>query len=256
MDSSVKSEQVLRVLNLNLAFYRFVPLSEIPTKRVELKGLCGRLGLKGTLLLSPEGINGFIAGPEEQVREFQIELNRYPEFTGLDYKESYSEGIPFKRMRVKLKKEIIPIRDEEIQPGRSTAPRMSPQELQKWISENRDFRLLDTRNRYEIEHGTFQRAEDLKIDRFQDFQEKLNQLSRGLSPEDRKRPVVMFCTGGIRCEKASVAALRAGFDEVYQLDGGILKYFEECGGSYYEGSCYVFDERVALTPDLKALNQS
>jgi UPF0176 protein len=250
-DVNAVSHGLVRVLNL--AFYKFLPLTNLPDKRVELKKICQNLELKGTLLLSPEGINGFIAGPEPQVREFQVRLNQDSELGPLEFKESYSEQIPFQRMRIKLKKEIIPVRDERIQPGEWTAPRLSATELKQWLSENRDFLLLDTRNRYEIEYGTFEKAQDLKIDRFQDFQEKLKEFSEKQSPEDRKRPLVMFCTGGIRCEKASVVALRTGFDEVYQLDSGILKYFEECGGSHYQGGCYVFDERVALTPDLKSV---
>jgi predicted sulfurtransferase len=247
MDRSVNSTQVLSILNI--AFYKFVQLTDLQEVRQELKRICLHWDLKGTILVSSEGINGTLAAEVSRIRKFQEDLHRIPDFSDLVFKESYSAVVPFQRMFVKLKKEIIPLGDPGIMPAQYTGPRIQPQELKKWLDDGRDVILLDTRNDYEIEHGTFEKAVHLGIGHFRNFPDRLKCL-----PEDqRKRPVVMFCTGGIRCEKASVAALRAGFEDVYQLDGGILKYFEECGSSHYRGNCFVFDERVAIDPNLKPI---
>jgi predicted sulfurtransferase len=245
MDRSVKSSQVLRVLNI--AFYHFVNLEDPQKIRQELKGICSSLGLKGSILVSSEGMNGFLAGAEEPIRQFQAHLKNEALWSSITFKESISDRVPFQRLLIKLKKEIIPLGDPNIQPHHFTAPRLSPQELKHWLEEGKDFLLLDTRNDYEVKYGTFEKATLLEIQHFRDFPEKLHQIP----DSEKKKPVVMFCTGGIRCEKASVVALNQGFQEVYQLEGGILNYFEECGGSHYEGNCFVFDERVALDPQLK-----
>lgn len=233
---------------LNIAFYRFQEVSEPLEASSFFRVQCPLLGLKGTVLLSPEGINASLAGPQEQVREFQALLEGMPAWAGLAYKESYSETIPFSLMQIKVKKEIIPAADPEVVPHERTAPRLSASELKQWLDEKRPFQLLDTRNEYEIEYGTFKNATRLGMRHFRNFSDKLRK-SAALNPEE---PLVMFCTGGIRCEKASVLAQKAGFQEVYQLDGGILKYFEECGDAHYEGKCFVFDERIALDSNLKS----
>lgn len=232
---------------LNVAAYKFVTLNNLPDRRVELKQQCQELGLRGTILLSPEGINLFLAGNPVQVRQFLGYLRGQDEFSGLEVKESYSEKIPFRRLLVRLKKEIIPCGLENIRPFERTSPKIAPQELRRWLDEGRKVRLLDVRNNYEIDLGTFRGAEQLNLGHFRDFPEAITRL-----PEEAKaEPLVMFCTGGIRCEKAGPVLEQAGFENVFQLDGGILKYFEECGGDHYDGSCFVFDGRVALTPQLK-----
>jgi len=233
---------------LNIAFYRFVELTHLPELRQSIREECLRLQLKGTVLLSSEGMNSCLAGNPENIREFQRFLALNPLFSDLEYKESYSEVIPFKRLLVKLKKEIIPVGDSEIQPVRQPMARLSPKELKAWLDEDREFALLDTRNDYEVQWGSFKKATHLKIQNFRQFSNKINELPEA----DKHHPLVMFCTGGIRCEKAAIIAERSGFKEVYQLDGGILRYFEECGGAHYEGECFVFDERVALDPKLTA----
>jgi UPF0176 protein len=238
---------------VNTAFYRFVALEEIrPLSewRSLFKETCADLSLKGTILLSPEGINGFLAGASANIEAFKERIRSISCFQGLEFKDSPSTGIPHTRMLVKLKKEIISVgrtmtRDEINDPERSGA-RLAPQELKKWLDEGKDLLILDTRNDYEIRMGTFKNALDLDIKSFRQFPERLSSLPESL----RKKPMVMFCTGGIRCEKASVLAKEVGFEEVYQLEGGILKYFEECGGSHYDGECFVFDHRVAVDPEL------
>lgn len=242
------SEKLTRVLSvLNTAFYQFVDLTDLPEWKRSIREVCLRLELKGTVLLSPEGMNGYLAGSFAQIREFQAFLRMKPGLSGMVFKESESDFIPFQKLFVKIKKEIIPLGDREIQPHQSLAPRMSPQELKRWLDEGREFHLLDTRNDYEIQWGTFQKATHLDLHTFRQFSKKLDEWPE----ENKNRPMVMFCTGGIRCEKAALVAIRNGCKEVYQLDGGILKYFEECGGEHYQGHCFVFDERVALDSDLR-----
>jgi UPF0176 protein len=232
------------------SFYRFGAVSEIVDHRQYFKELCLRLGMKGTILLSPEGINATVVGTVEAISEFQDVLAKHPLWSGLEYRESYCHKVPYTRMLVKVKKEIIPIGDLEVKPAEWTAPRLSPLELKRWLDEGREITLVDTRNQYEIEHGTFENALNLGLDHFREIPAKLE----ALPDEVKTRPMVMFCTGGIRCEKASVVASQKGFKDVFQLDGGILKYFEQCGDSHYKGDCFVFDYRIAVDKDLKPVN--
>lgn len=232
---------------LNIAVYKFVSLDDLEALRDELKHACVDLGLRGTILLSREGINMFLAGVPERVESFLGQLAVRPEFQELDVKKSYSSKVPFRRMLVRLKKEIIPCGLAEIQPGEKTSPKLPAEQLKRWLDEGKQLRLLDVRNNYEIELGTFRGAEHLSLGHFRDFQEAIDQFPEAAKSE----PIVMFCTGGIRCEKAGPVMEKAGFREVYQLDGGILKYFEECGDAHYDGACFVFDGRVALDPQLK-----
>lgn len=234
---------------LNLAFYRFASLGDstaLVALREELRAYCAGRPYRGTLLLSGEGINGMLSGEEAALREFQAQLETYAPFRGLEYKESWSSGIAFPRMLVKIKKEIIPLGLPHIDPTQKTGRRLAPKDLKAWLDEGRDFLLVDTRNDYEVDYGTFDQALSFPLKNFRDFPAYLDQLPA----EVKDKPVVMFCTGGIRCEKASVVAMESGYREVYQLDGGILKYFEECGGAHYQGNCFVFDRRIAVDTDL------
>lgn len=231
---------------LNVAFYKFTPLSALPELRLELRARLREFALKGTILISEEGFNASLAGSEKNVRGFLELLRADPRFGAFDTKESLSEKIPFLRMFVKIKKEIIPMGRPDIRPSEFTAPRLLPRELKNWLDQGKDVILLDTRNEYEIKHGTFEGARTLGLKHFREFGAKLKTVSGEL----RDKPVVMFCTGGIRCEKATALALKENFKEVYQLEGGILRYFEDCGSSHYRGTCFVFDERVALDSSL------
>lgn len=232
---------------LNISAYKFVPLSDLEALREELKTTADSLHLRGTILLSPEGINLFLAGLPEKVSSFLDSLRQHPEFADMQPKNSYSEDQPFRRMLVRLKKEIIAFGVEGIQPGQQTSPKLPAKQLKEWLDSGKKVRLLDVRNDYEFELGTFHGAEKLDLDHFRDFPSAIAKLP----DEAKKQPLVMFCTGGIRCEKAGPLMENAGYEEVYQLDGGILKYFEECGEAHYDGSCFVFDNRVALTPKLE-----
>jgi UPF0176 protein len=237
---------------LNIAAYKFLPLADLRSLRVRLQTLCKDENLKGTVLLSPEGINLFVAGEAAGIEALLSELRSWPGLADLQPKVSETDHQPFRRMLVRLKKEIIAFGVEGIDPSRRTSPKLSAKELKRWLDEGRPVTLLDTRNDYEVKLGTFKNALPIGIDHFREFPEAVARLS----PELKKQPIVMFCTGGIRCEKAGPFMEREGFESVYQLDGGILKYFEECGGEHYAGECFVFDQRVGLDPSLHETGSS
>lgn len=232
---------------LNIAAYRFVELDHLGELRQELLPLCNDLELRGTILLSPEGINLFIAGLRPAVEALLARLRQIPGLSDLEVKESFSRERPFRRMRIKIKSEIIAFGVAGIAPGKYTSRRIAPADLKQWLDEGRPFTLLDTRNNVEVETGTFHNAMTVGINDFRDFPAAVGELPVAL----KQQPIVTFCTGGIRCEKAAPYLERAGFENVYQLDGGILKYFEECGGTHYQGDCFVFDERGAVDPVLR-----
>jgi UPF0176 protein len=232
---------------LNLAFYRFARLEDPFEYRRIFREYCAGKAFRGTLLFGHEGLNGMLSGEESALREFQSYILGLEPFAGMAFKESWSSAICFPRMLVKVKKEIIPLGRPEIDPPSRTGKRLDPKELKAWLDQNKDIVLLDTRNDYEVDYGTFENATRLDLKNFRDFPRELDKLPAEL----KSKPLVMFCTGGIRCEKASAVAMDSGFDEVYQLEGGILNYFEECGGAHYEGQCFVFDRRVAVDPQLR-----
>ncbi len=207
---------------------------------------CKAWNLKGTILLSTEGINLFVAGSAESIDRLLARLRAIPGLEDLTPKVSLSDTQPFNRMLVRLKKEIISFGVEAVRPADYTSPKIAPHELKRWLDEGKPVTLLDTRNDYEVKLGTFKGAIDPQIRTFRGFPEAV----RKLPDEMKTQPVVMFCTGGIRCEKAGPFMELEGFQNIYQLDGGILKYFEECGGEHYEGDCFVFDQRVGVDPAL------
>ena len=239
---------------LVIAYYKFIhpqfKVEELEPLRQRLKSKMLELGIRGTALLAQEGINSTIVGEEAKMREFMLFLATVPQFQDLQYKESVVDHIPFKRTLVKLKKYLIPFGpDGEIvlNPAVHTGKHVKPAELKQWLDRgDPNLVLIDTRNDYEIKKGTFKGALDWKLRHFRDFPEELQKHKQELVG----KKVVMFCTGGIRCEKATAYATDLGID-AYQIDGGILKYFEDVGGAHYEGDCFVFDYRVAVDPNLK-----
>ena len=232
---------------VNISSYRFVELDQLEARRTHLREATESCRLKGTILLSPEGINMFLAGQRSDMDGFLKILRTDPLFEDLEVKESLSDSQPFNRMLIKIKSEIIAFGQEKVNPVHRTSPKLAAKELKKWLDEGRPVHLLDTRNDYEVEIGTFKNAIPAQVDNFREFPDAVRKL-----PESMKdQPIVMFCTGGIRCEKAGPYMEQEGFNKVYQLDGGILKYFEECGGDHYEGDCFVFDQRVAIDPALQ-----
>jgi UPF0176 protein len=232
---------------INIAAYKFVALPDLRMLRARLRALCKGWDLKGTILLSAEGINLFVAGEADKIHFLLAELRSWPGLADLQPKMSETEHQPFRRMLVRLKKEIIAFGVEGIDPARQTSPKLSPQTLKQWLDEGRPLTLLDTRNDYEVKLGTFKNARPIGVDHFREFPEAVQKLP----PQLKEQPIVLFCTGGIRCEKAGPFMEREGFKHVFQLDGGILKYFEECGGAHYDGECFVFDQRVGLDPSLQ-----
>ena len=236
---------------LNVSAYLFTPLADRAELRVRLKESAVAAGLMGTILLAPEGINLFIAGPPEGVRAFLAELRADPRFAALEAKESWSQHQPFRRMLVKLKREIIRMDPPAVEPAAGRAPGVYPRTLRRWLDQGHDddgkpVVMLDTRNAFEVDYGRFTGAVDWRIERFTEFPRAVAENRAQLEGST----VVSYCTGGIRCEKAAIYMRDLGLDNVLQLDGGILKYFEEVGGAHYEGDCFVFDGREALSPDL------
>lgn len=232
---------------VNISAYKFLNLSNLTDLRQVLleKGL--EWGLRGTILLSPEGINCFFSGSKEATEHYKHLISDTLGMGGLPYKASISNNQPFRRLLVRIKKEIISMGISEIQPAQFTAPRISAETLKQWYDEKRDFILLDTRNDYESRLGTFENAMHLDIRTFRDFPEAV----QNLDPLFKERTFVTICTGGIRCEKAGPYMLSIGFKHVYQLDGGILRYLEQCGNAHWVGECFVFDHRTALDPQLQ-----
>ncbi len=232
----------------NIAAYQFARLEDLKAHRDRLKSLAIELKLKGTILLSSEGINLFVAGSRVAIDALLCAIRSIPGLENLTAKFSLSYEQPFTRMLVKIKKEIISFGIEGIDPVADPAPKIPPRQLKEWLDEGRPITLLDTRNEFEIDLGTFQNALPIGIDHFRDFPAAVAKLPQ----EMKTQPIVMFCTGGIRCEKAGPFMKQQGFEQVFQLEGGILKYFEECGREHYEGECFVFDKRVGLDPELNA----
>lgn len=232
---------------VNIAGYRFVDLPDRDSLRQPMIDACTSSQLRGTILLAHEGINFFLAGDEQGIDAFLSFLDQDVRFLDIPLKRSHTTYQPFNRMNVRLKQEIISIGMDEVKPAEFTGDTIAPTEFKQWLDEGKSVTVLDTRNDYEIRLGTFENAVDLDITSFRAFPAAIETL-----PEDLKdTPVVMFCTGGIRCEKASVVMLEAGFKDVRQLEGGILGYFEQVGGAHWNGDCFVFDHRVALTPELE-----
>ncbi|MDA0925382.1 MAG: rhodanese-like domain-containing protein [archaeon] len=230
----------------NIAGYRFVDLDDREELQAVLRSVCLDLGLKGTVLLAPEGINFFVAGPQTSITAFVSHLDLDERFRAIPLKVSFTDYQPFNRMNVRLKSEIISVGLAHIRPHDFTGEEITPEAFKGMLDRGEFVHVLDTRNAYELRLGTFENAIDLDLRTFRAFPEAVAAL-----PEDMKNePVVMFCTGGIRCEKASAIMIEAGFTNVKQLKGGVLGYFEAVGGAHWNGDCFVFDQRVAVNPDL------
>lgn len=239
---------------LNIAAYRFVGIEDPPALRERILAQAHSLGLRGTVLLAAEGINFCLAGLPGPVESFLGALQADPRFADLQAKRSWSGEQPFRKLLVKVKPEIIRMNHPAIQPAQGRAPAVDAATARRWLDQGHDDEgrpvvTLDTRNAFEVDHGTFEGAIDWRLARFSDFPAALDAHRAQLEG----KTVVSFCTGGIRCEKAALYMREAGLHHVWQLDGGILKYFEETGGAHYRGGCFVFDEREALDPGLKAI---
>jgi UPF0176 protein len=236
---------------LNLAGYLFADLTELPQLRQLLHAAGVRLHLTGTVLIAPEGINLFVCAPEMAARQWLSLLRAESRLRTLECKESWSDSVVFERWLVKIKPEIISFRQPGIRPQDRRAASVDAVTLCRWLAQGHDderraLKLLDTRNEFEVQAGTFEQAEHLAIKSFTDLPRALEQ-QQTIGKNDR---VVTFCTGGIRCEKAALFMAEQGYQHVLQLDGGVLKYFEQVGAQHWRGDLFVFDQRVSVDPTL------
>jgi UPF0176 protein len=259
MTSSLQSSASHALPVLNLAAYQFVRLSDLPNLRAQLHQHAEDLGLLGTVLLAEEGINLFLAGKPSAVRAWLGALQQMPAFGAhakhMEVKESYSAAQPFKKLLVKIKREIIRMNCPSIAPEQGRAPDVDAVTLKRWLDEGHDDEgrpvvMLDTRNAFEVDQGAFVGTIDWRIQKFSEFPQALAAHKDELA----HKTVVSYCTGGIRCEKAALLMREQGLSHVYQLDGGILRYFEEVGLAHYQGECFVFDERRAVDAALLPVN--
>lgn len=232
-------------------FYKFIKLDQLEALQNKLKTFCEAHDIIGTILLAEEGINSTIAGEKETIDQFFQLLKDDERLTDIEPKLTEADEIPFLRLKVKIKPEIVTMGVEEIEPTMTTGKHIDPEVWNEIICEP-DVLVIDTRNEYEYKVGTFQSAISPHTDSFRQFPEF---VAKNLDPKKHKK-IAMFCTGGIRCEKASAYLVEKGFEEVYQLNGGILNYLETISSekSLWEGECFVFDQRVAVTEDLEAGN--
>jgi predicted sulfurtransferase len=231
---------------LNVAAYLFSVLDDPASLRPEVMRRCLEAELKGTVHLAHEGINLFLAGAPQAVDSVLAWLRCQPGLERLSEKRQFSDQVPFKHMWVKLKRELVPSGDPDVMHSHP-APRIDADLLKHWLDSGKPFVLLDTRNQFEFEQGAFERAVTLELGHFNDFRDKV----AAKLEQWRDQTIVTFCTGGIRCEKAAPIMRKLGFQHVLQLDGGILKYFEQCGDAHFRGDCFVFDERVGVDAALK-----
>jgi UPF0176 protein len=236
---------------LNVAAYRFVPLDNLAARQANLRERANALGVRGTILLAEEGINLYLAAEPAPLRAFMAWLGEDPCFADLDCKWSPSETTPFRRMKVKIKRELIRMNHPHIRPVEGRAPAVDGPTLKRWLDagvddQGRPVVTLDTRNGFEVDAGAFDGAVSFGVEKFSDFPAVAEQ-HRG---DFEGKTIVTYCTGGIRCEKAALHLQEKGWEHVYQLDGGILRYFELTGGAHYHGGCFVFDERRAVGADL------
>ena len=238
---------------LNISCYKFVALPDAQDLRQPCLDNALARQLKGTILIAEEGINFFLAGSAEDVHGFVDWLRSDARFADLAPKESWSDTQPFRKMLVKVKNEIIRMNHPSIRPAEGRAPAVTPETAKRWLDQGHDDEgrpvvTLDTRNQFEVDAGTFKNTINWGITKFTEFPDAV----QAHLDELQDKTVISFCTGGIRCEKAAIYMRNAGLPHVYQLEGGILKYFEEVGNDHYDGGCFVFDERRAVGADLSA----
>lgn len=236
---------------LNIAAYKFIALDHLADLQAAVLEAAQTRALRGTVLLAEEGINLFLAAGSSDIHDFLAWLRTDARFQDLEVKESWSTAQPFRKLLVKIKPEIIRMNHPAIRPSAGRAPAVDAATLKRWLDDGHDddgrpVVTLDTRNDFEVDVGTFKQAIDWRITKFTEFP----QAMLDHRDELREKTVVSFCTGGIRCEKAAIFMQEAGLQHVYQLDGGILKYFEVNGHDHFDGECFVFDERRALDPAL------
>lgn len=234
------------MLNVNISGYKFINLTNLDAIQEHLYSVCASLALKGTILIGFEGVNIFLSGQRANIDAFYPEIEKLG-ITNIDFKESFSESSPFKKLIIKIKAEIVTMGVPDVNPALNPAPYIDADTFKQWLDEEKPLIILDTRNTYEVRIGKFNKAINLNIRHFRHFPKAIKQLPA----EYKNKTVVTYCTGGIRCEKAAPLLIAEGFQEVYQLEGGILKYLEKYHQHHYQGECFVFDKRIALDNELQ-----
>lgn len=233
---------------INISGYRFVPIENTEATLVDIKSFCANIGVKGSVLIAHEGINIAVAGNVLAVQRFINHLNKDERFSDMRFHETYSRILPFDKSVFKIKAELVPIEDDQLHPDNFKHQQLPAADLQRWLDEGRDFTLLDMRNDFEYDIGSFETAQRINLGSFRQLKNKQKELST--IPKDK--PVVTFCTGGIRCEKAGPYLETQGFSEVYQLEGGIIEYLRTTNAKHWRGNCFVFDDRVSINKKLAA----
>jgi UPF0176 protein len=230
-------------------FYKFVALLDFEDRRVKFIKFCNDHKIKGTILLAKEGVNATLTGTREAIDEFYKFITSMSEFSDMEFKESFSDYMPFSKMKVRLKPEIVRLKIKDLDMSK-VGEYLDAKEWDDLISKKETI-LIDTRNDYEVIFGTFKNARNPKTRNFSDLPEWVERNLRGV---DKETPIAMFCTGGIRCEKSTAFMKHVGFKNVYHLKGGILKYLEDTQGreNMWQGRCFVFDDRVAVDSELDA----
>ena len=231
----------------HIAGYRFVPVEDTAATLLEIEGFSRGLGILGTIFLASEGINISVAGNMLAILSFRQRLDQTAQFRDIKFHETYCQKVPYHKLNFKTKKELVPLGVETIQAGESQHQYLSPQKLKQWLDEGRDFNLIDMRNTFEYDIGSFATAQHLNLKKFK----TLKQRQQEMSQLDKDKPMVTFCTGGIRCEKAGPYMENQGFKQVYQLEGGIIEYLRQTGGTHWQGNCFVFDERITIDSQLR-----
>ena len=243
---------------VNIAAYYFSPITDGPVLMEQIRAWAADNALLGTVLIADEGVNMFLAGSADNIEHYLSSVRADPRFADLKVKYSYSDHQPFTKLKVKVKPEIISFRQDDVSPvSRERAAAVKPHDLARWLTQGHDDEgkrvvMLDTRNLTEVEYGTFKDAVVLPINKFTELPDAMQPYRDSL----KDATVVSFCTGGIRCEKAAIWMNDIGMDNVLQLEGGILGYFEAVGDVGYEGRCFVFDERIALDAQLQPLQDN
>ena len=240
----------LRPFYINISGYRFTPIEDLEDTLIQFKSICASLDIMGSVYLASEGINIGLSGNVLSIQTFISRLNEDKRFRGMKFHELYSQSMPYRKITIKTKTELVPIEDSSIVVGDYNHQYLAPGELKRWLDEDVDFILLDLRNDFEFDLGTFDKAEHLNLRRFRKLQTKDKEISK--LPKDK--PIVTFCTGGIRCEKAGPYLEKFGLKNIYQLEGGIIEYLKQTRGAHWHGNCFVFDDRVTIDKDLKAVH--
>ncbi len=234
----------------HISFYKFVAIEEPELLKAQMQGMAENLDLMGTMIIAGEGINGMLAGHDTDIQDFIIEFQKDPRFSNISFKVARSQTQPFKKLLIKIKEEILTFNEKSVKPHVRTGNYLKPLELKKWLESKKEVVLLDTRNNFEVEQGTFKGALNPGISKFTEFKKAVGEKLMPL----KEKTIVTFCTGGIRCEKATAYMLEKGFKDVWQVEGGILKYLEDTDGSFWEGQCFVFDNRISVDKELNEIS--